>query len=513
MTRTVEIFDTTLRDGEQTPGVSLNVYEKLEIARQLAKLKVDVIEAGFPIASNGDFNAVKTIAENVKGPVIAGLARANYKDIDRAAEALKNAERPRIHTFIASSPIHMQYKLKMSPEQVLEAAVEAVKRAKSYFEDVEFSAEDATRSDVEFLCKLFSATIKAGATVINVPDTVGYTTPEEFANLIRTLRERVPEMDRVKISVHCHDDLGMAVANSLAAVASGATQVECTVNGLGERAGNAALEELVMALVTRKDIYNVGVNIDTKQIYRTSKVVSTLTGIYVQPNKAIVGANAFAHASGIHQHGVLSEKSTYEIMTPESIGLTSNRIVLGKLSGRHAFAQRLKELGYELPEEDINKAFERFKDLADKKKEITDSDIEAIVEEQVTKIPQLIELEYFQTSSGNKAIATSTVRVKIHGKSVEEAATGNGPVDATYKALERACNINCRLIDYSIKSVSAGKDAIGEVVVRIEKDGKIFTGRGLSTDIIEASARAYTDALNKTLYNNNGNKSIENEVL
>ncbi|MGB9975442.1 2-isopropylmalate synthase [Thermovenabulum sp.] len=509
MVRKVEIFDTTLRDGEQTPGVALNVYEKLEIARQLAKLKVDVIEAGFPIASNGDFNAVKTIAENVKGPVIAGLARANFKDIDRAAEALKNAESPRIHTFIASSPIHMQYKLKMSPEQVLEAAVEAVKRAKSYFEDVEFSAEDATRSDVEFLCKLFSQTIKAGATVINIPDTVGYTTPEEFANLIRTLRERVPEMDRVKISVHCHNDLGMAVANSLAAVVNGATQVECTINGLGERAGNAALEELVMALVTRKDIYKVDLNIDTRQIYRTSKVVSTLTGIHVQPNKAIVGANAFAHASGIHQHGVLSEKSTYEIMTPESIGLTSNRIVLGKLSGRHAFVQRLKELGYELSEEETNRAFERFKDLADKKKEITDSDIEAIVEEQVTKIPQLIELEYFQTSSGNQAIATSTVRVKIQGNTVEEAATGNGPVDATYKALERACNINCKLVDYSIKSVSAGKDAIGEVVVRIEKDGKIFTGRGLSTDIIEASARAYTDALNKTLYNSNGNKPAE----
>ncbi|WP_422443571.1 2-isopropylmalate synthase [Thermoanaerobacterium sp. DL9XJH110] len=502
MPRRIEIFDTTLRDGEQSPGVSLNAHEKLEIAKQLAKLRVDVIEAGFPIASNGDFNAVKTIAENVKGPVIAGLARANFKDIDRAAEALKNAERPRIHTFIASSPIHMKYKLKMSPEQVLEAAVEAVKRAKSYVEDVEFSAEDASRSEVEFLCRLFSAAIRAGATVINIPDTVGYATPGEFGNLVRTLRERVPEMDKVRVSVHCHNDLGMAVANSLAAVANGATQVECAVNGLGERAGNAALEEVVMALVTRKDIYNAELNIDTKHIYRTSRLVSTLSGIYVQPNKAVVGANAFAHESGIHQHGVLSEKSTYEIMTPESIGLASNRIVLGKLSGRHAFSQRLKELGYELPDEEINKAFERFKDLADKKKEITDSDIEAIVEDQVSKMPQLIELEYFQTSSGNQTIATATVRVKVAGRSIEEASTGDGPIDATYRALERACNINCRLVDYSIKSVSSGKDAMGEVVVKIEKDGKVYTGRGLSTDIIEASALAYTNALNKTLFNN-----------
>lgn len=504
MSGKVEIFDTTLRDGEQSPGVSLNSHEKLEIAKQLAKLQVDVIEAGFPIASNGDFNAVKTIAENVKGPVIAGLARANFKDIDRAAEAVKAAERPRIHTFIASSPIHMKHKLKMSPEQVLEAAVEAVKRAKSYVDDVEFSAEDASRSEVEFLCRLFSAAINAGATVINIPDTVGYAMPEEFGRLVRTLREKVPEMDKVKVSVHCHNDLGMAVANSLAAVENGATQIECAVNGLGERAGNAALEEVVMALATRKDIYNVALNIDTKHIYRTSKLVSTLSGIYVQPNKAIVGANAFAHESGIHQHGVLSEKSTYEIMTPESIGLSSNRLVLGKLSGRHAFSQRLKEMGYELPDEELNKAFTRFKDLADKKKEITDKDIEALVEDQVLKMPQLITLEYFQTSSGNQTISTATVKVKIGEKSVEEASTGDGPVDATYKALERACNIDCKLVDYSIKSVSGGKDAMGEVIVKIEKDARTYTGRGLSTDVIEASALAYINALNKTFINGNG---------
>lgn len=506
MPRRIMIFDTTLRDGEQSPGVSLNSHEKLEIAKQLAKLKVDVIEAGFPIASKGDFNAVKTIAENVKGPIIAGLSRANFKDVDQAAQALKNAERPRIHTFIASSPIHMKYKLRMTPEQVLESAVEAVKRAKSYVEDVEFSAEDAARSDIDFLCRLFSATIKAGATVINIPDTVGYSTPEEFGKLIRTLRERVPEMDNVIVSVHCHNDLGMAVANSLAAVENGATQIECAVNGLGERAGNAALEEVVMALYTRKDYYNVELAIDSKHIYRTSKIVSTLSGIYVQPNKAIVGANAFAHESGIHQHGVLSEKSTYEIMTPESIGVSESKLVLGKLSGRHAFSQRLKEMGYDLNADEINQAFQRFKDLADKKKNITDKDIEAIVEDQVLQVPQQIELEYYQTSSGNTTVATATVRVKISDKSVEKASIGEGPIDATYKALEKACGVDCRLVDYSIKSISSGKDAMGEVMAKIEKDGRIFTGRGLSTDIIEASALAFINAINKSLWNNgNGN--------
>ncbi|WP_296971857.1 2-isopropylmalate synthase [Tepidanaerobacter sp. EBM-38] len=509
MPRKIEIFDTTLRDGEQTPGISLNVKEKLEIARQLEKLSVDVIEAGFPIASNGDFNAVKAIAENVKGPVITGLARANFKDIDRAAEALKAAERPRIHTFIASSPIHMKYKLKMTEEQVLEAAVAAVKRAKSFVEDVEFSAEDASRSDVEFLCRLFSAAIKAGATVINIPDTVGYTTPGEFGQLIKTIMERVPEIDKVKVSVHCHDDLGMAVANSLEAVIYGATQVECAVNGLGERAGNAALEEIVMALDTRKDFYQVEHGINTKQIYRTSKMVSTITGIFIQPNKAIVGANAFAHESGIHQHGVLTEKSTYEIMTPQSIGLTTNTLVLGKHSGRHAFAERLKEMGYELSQDELNKAFERFKDLADRKKEISDLDIEAIVEDQVMKLPQHIELECFQVSTGNKAIATATVRVNVNGKVIEEASTGDGPIDAIYKALERACNMNCKLVDYSIRSVTAGKDALGEVTVRVEKDGRTFLGRGLSIDIIEASAMAYTNAMNKTMWNNGYSKPRE----
>ncbi len=509
MPRKIEIFDTTLRDGEQTPGISLNVKEKLEIARQLKKLSVDVIEAGFPIASKGDFNAVKSIAENVKGPVIAGLARANFEDIDCAAEAVKAAEKPRIHTFIASSPIHMKYKLKMTEQQVLETAVAAVKRAKSYVKDVEFSAEDASRSNVEFLCKLYTEAIKAGATVINVPDTVGYTTPQEFGNLIKTLMEKIPGVHRVKVSVHCHDDLGMAVANSLEAITCGATQIECAVNGLGERAGNASLEEVVMAIDTRKDFYNVEHNINTKHIYRTSKMVSTLTGISIQPNKAVVGANAFAHESGIHQHGVLAKKSTYEIMTPQSVGLTTNILVLGKHSGRHAFIERLKELGYELSQDELNKAFQRFKDLADKKKEISDLDIEAIVEDQVMKLPQYIELERFQVSTGNKSIATATVKVKIRDEVVQEAATGDGPIDAIYRALDRACNIECKLTDYSIRSVSGGKDALGEVTVRVEKKGRIFLGRGLSTDIIEASAMAYTNAMNKTFWNNGFNKSRE----
>lgn len=503
----IEIFDTTLRDGEQTPGISLNVKEKLEIARQLEKLSVDVIEAGFPIASKGDFNAVKTIAEHVKTPVIAALARAGFKDIDRAAEAVKAAAKPRIHTFIAASHIHMKYKLKMTEQQVLEAASAAVRRAKSYVEDVEFSAEDASRSDVEFLCRLYSEAIKAGATVINVPDTVGYTTPKEFGNLIRTLMERIPEIDKVKVSVHCHDDLGMAVANSLEAIAGGASQIECAVNGLGERAGNAALEEIVMAIDTRKDFYGVEHNINTKHIYRTSKMISTITGVFIQPNKAVVGANAFAHESGIHQHGVLAEKSTYEIMTPQSIGLTTNILVLGKHSGRHAFAERLKELGYELPQDELNKAFERFKDLADKKKEISDLDIEAIVEDQVMKLTQHIELECFQVSTGNKSIATATVRVKIKDEIVQEAAVGDGPIDAVYRALDRACNMNCKLVDYSIRSVSGGKDALGEVTVKVEKEGSTFLGRGLSTDIIEASVTAYTNAMNKTLFSNGYNKS------
>ncbi|AEV70572.1 2-isopropylmalate synthase [Acetivibrio clariflavus] len=500
MSSRIKIFDTTLRDGEQTPGVNLNIQEKLEIARQLEKLGVDVIEAGFAIASPGDFEAVKAVSENIKNATVASLARAVEKDIDRAWEAVKGAESPRIHTFIATSDIHLKYKLKMTEDEVLERAIAMVKYAKKYCSDVEFSAEDASRTRIEFLIKVIEEVIKAGATVINIPDTVGYTTPAEFGNMIRTIKEKVSNIDKVDISVHCHNDLGLAVANSLAAVMNGATQVECTINGLGERAGNAALEEIIMGIDTRKDFYKIGHKIDTRQIYRTSKLVSSLTGITVQPNKAIVGANAFAHESGIHQHGVLSEKSTYEIMKPESIGLSQNRMVLGKLSGRHAFEERLKEMGYTtLTPEAIQKAFEKFKSLADKKKVVLDKDIEALIEEKVSEVPEIYELESFQITSGNKSVATSTVSLKRNDNIITEAATGDGPVDAAFNAIERAVGMSFTLEDYSLRAVTEGKDALGEVTVRVSKDGKLFVGRGVSTDIIEAGVRAYLNAINRAI--------------
>jgi len=496
----IKFFDTTLRDGEQTPGVNLNIQEKLEIARQLAKLGVDVIEAGFAIASPGDFEAVKAVAQNIKGVTIASLSRAVEKDIDRAWEAVQNAERPRIHTFLATSDIHMKYKLKMSEDEVLERAVAAVKYAKKYCEDVEFSPEDASRTRPEFLYKVLEEVIKAGATVVNIPDTVGYAMPAEFGKLIRGIKENVAGIHKVDISVHCHNDLGLAVANTLAAMENGATQLECTINGLGERAGNAALEEIVMAIGTRKDYYGFTHNIDTRQIYRTSKLVTSLTGVNLQPNKAIVGANAFAHESGIHQHGVLSEKSTYEIMTPESIGIPKNRMVLGKLSGRHAFEERLKELGYNsLSPDEIQTAFEKFKILADKKKEVTDRDIEVLVGEKVWSVPEVFELESFQISSGNKVVATSTISLKRNGVTITEAATGDGPIDAAFNAIERAVGFDLDLEDYSLKSVTEGKDALGEVTVRVSKDGKSFIGRGISTDIIEASVKAYMNAINRII--------------
>lgn len=501
MTSQIKIFDTTLRDGEQTPGVNLNVHEKLEIAQQLAALKVDIIEAGFPIASQGDFESVKTIAQNVKGVTICGLARALEKDIDRAWEAVQYSDSPRIHTFIATSDIHMKYKLKMTPEEVIERAVAMVKYAKRYCSDVEFSAEDAGRSDPQFLYRIFTEVIKAGATVINVPDTVGYTMPLEFGRLIKNIKENVYGIEKVDLSVHCHNDLGLAVANSLAAIENGATQVECTINGLGERAGNAALEEIIMALATRKDYYNnIKFNVDTTQISRTSKLVSSLTGITCQPNKAIVGANAFAHESGIHQHGVLAEKSTYEIMTPESIGLSTNRIVLGKLSGRHAFEEKLKEMGYNLSVEEISKAFKKFKDLADKKKVVTDKDIEALVQDKTFQVPQIFELDTFQINSGNRLISTSVVAIKKGNQIIMETATGDGPIDAAYNAIERAIGVEFKLEDYNIKAITEGRDALGEVSVRISKDDKVSRGKGISTDIIEASIKAYLNAINKMIY-------------
>jgi 2-isopropylmalate synthase len=498
----VYIFDTTLRDGEQSPGVSLNVKEKLEIARQLARLGVDIIEAGFPITSPGDFEAVKTIAREVRGVTVAGLARTNFADIDKAWEAVRHADQPRIHTFIATSDIHLKHKLRLSRDQVVEAAVAGVKRAKSYTPDVEFSAEDASRSDPDFLCRVLEAAIEAGATTINVPDTVGYATPDEFAEFIKYIMNRVKGIEKVVLSVHCHDDLGMAVANSLAAILAGARQVEGAINGIGERAGNASIEEIVMALYTRRDRYGLETGINTEEIYRTSKLVSKLTGMDIQPNKAVVGKNAFAHESGIHQDGVLKERTTYEIMNPTMVGIAHSNLVLGKHSGRHAFRSRLVELGYSLSEDELNKAFARFKDLADRKKEITDQDLEAIVENEIRKVPATYELSYLHISSGTTVVPTATVGLTRGEELLEEAACGNGPVDAICKAVDKITGYSCRLVSWGINAITGGKDALGEVTLRIAENNKerLYMGRGISTDILEASARAYINAVNKMIY-------------
>jgi 2-isopropylmalate synthase len=494
------IFDTTLRDGEQSPGYSMNTKEKLEMAKQLARMGVDVMEAGFPIASEDDFEAVKTIAQHLKGgPIIAGLARAKDVDIDRAWEALKHADRPRIHTFIATSEIHIKYKLKSTEEEVLEATVASVKRAKRYTEDVEFSPEDAHRTDQDFLCKVVEAAIKAGATTINIPDTVGYGIPWEFGQRIRDLMNRVRGIDRVVMSIHCHNDLGLAVANSLEAVRAGARQVECTINGIGERAGNASLEEIVMSLRTRKDFLGYEVGIRTEEIYRTSKLLQSITGISVQPNKAIVGANAFAHEAGIHQHGVLQKPLTYEIMTPESVGVPKSRLVLGKHSGRHAFKKRLEELGVELNDDDMNKAFVRFKALCDRKKEVFDEDLLTLVEEEVMAPAETYTLEHLQFTSGTNIVPTATVRLKMHDEVYQESGWGDGPVDAAYKAIDLITKIPGKLLEYNLRAVTGGKDAIGEVTVAVEMDGQRIVGRGSSTDVIEASVRAYLHAINKVV--------------
>ncbi|MGL5804063.1 MAG: 2-isopropylmalate synthase [Xenococcaceae cyanobacterium] len=506
------IFDTTLRDGEQSPGATLNVEEKLTIARALAKLGVDVIEAGFPYASLGDFQAVQKVAEAVGvegGPTICGLARATEHDIKTAAEALKPASKPRIHTFLATSDIHLEYKLRKTRAEVLKIVPEMVAYAKSFVDDIEFSPEDAGRSDPEFLYQVLEAAIAAGATTINIPDTVGYTTPSEFGSLIRGIKENVPNIDRAIISVHGHNDLGLAVANFLEAVKNGARQLECTINGIGERAGNAALEELVMALHVRRQYFNSFLGrptdsiepltkIDTTQIYRTSRLVSNLTGMMVQPNKAIVGANAFAHESGIHQDGVLKHKLTYEIMDAESIGLTNNQIVLGKHSGRNAFRTRLKELGFEVSDDELNKAFVRFKEIADKKKEISDWDIEAIVNDEIKQPPELFRLELVQVSCGDRSRPTATVTLRNpEGEELTDAAIGTGPVDAIYKAINRVVNVPNELIEFSVQSVTAGIDAIGEVTIRLRHNDIVYSGRSANTDIIVASARAYVSALNR----------------
>jgi len=493
------IFDTTLRDGEQSPGASMTREEKMRIARQLERLRVDVIEAGFPAASNGDFEAVKAIADTIKDSIVCGLARANDHDVKRAGEALRNANAGRIHTFIATSPIHMERKLRMSPDQVMEQAVKAVKLAKSFRDDVEFSPEDAGRSEPDYLCRILEAVIAAGATTINVPDTVGYTMPEQFGALIRQLRERIPNSDKAVWSVHCHNDLGLAVANSLSAVMNGARQVECTVNGLGERAGNASLEEIVMAVRTRQDFFPCDTRIDSTQIVPASKLVSTITGFPVQPNKAIVGANAFAHESGIHQDGVIKSRETYEIMRAEDVGWSTNKLVLGKLSGRNAFKQRLKELSIELEsEEAVNAAFSKFKDLADKKSEIFDEDLQMLVgDEAVTT-----EKEHFKLVSmmaHSETGESSYAKVVMGEASAEKRAEakGDGPVDATFKAIETIVSSGAQLQLYSVNNITSGTDSQGEVTVRLKRDGRIVNGAGADTDIVVASAKAYINALNK----------------
>ena len=500
MSRIIRIFDTTLRDGEQCPGASMNREEKLTVARQLAKLRVDLIEAGFPIASEDDFDGVRLIAREVRGPVITGLARARQEDIDRAAEALREAERFRIHTFIATSDIHIRKKLKMTPEAVLEAAVAAVKHARRYTDDVEFSAEDASRTEIDYLCRIVEAAIDAGASTINIPDTVGYAIPSEFGSLIRQLRERVPNAHRAVFSVHCHNDLGLAVANSLAAVAEGAGQVECTINGIGERAGNASLEEIVMALRTRSASFGADTGIVSEEIHKTSRLVSSITGMVVQPNKAVVGANAFAHESGIHQDGLLKDKSTYEIMTPESVGLTQHKLVLGKHSGRHAFGTKLKEMGYTLSEEELNHTFTRFKRLADQKKEIFEEDIEALLSAEVYRIPETYVLKHLRVESGTDTTPTAVVELEIDGKTVRETGTGDGPVDAAFRTIKGLTGATAHLLSYEVKAITGGTDALGEVVVRMEEDGRTVVGQGADTDIIMASALAYLNALNRLTY-------------
>jgi len=494
------IFDTTMRDGEQSPGASMTREEKLRIARQLERMRVDVIEAGFPASSNGDFEAVRAVANAIRESTVAGLCRANDRDIGRGIEALKGAKSWRIHTFIATSPLHMEKKLRMAPEQVLEDAKNAVRYARNHCPDIEFSPEDASRSELDFLCRVLEAVIAEGATTINIPDTVGYAVPQQFGEFVRTLRERVPNSDRAVWSVHCHNDLGMAVANSLAAVViGGARQIECTVNGLGERAGNTSLEEVVMALKTRGDFFPVATGIDSTQIVPASRLVSQITGFVVQPNKAVVGANAFAHASGIHQDGVIKSRQTYEIMRAEDVGWTANRIVLGKLSGRTAFKQRLRELGIDLEsEEAYNKAFQRFKDLADKKSEIYDEDLQALLSDgAVTSSEEHWKLVHMNQASGMGERPQASVVLSEAGKEHTAQAQGDGPVDATFKAIESVANSGAGLLLYSVNAITTGTESQGEVTVRLERGGRIVNGLGADTDIVVASAKAYLAALNK----------------
>ncbi|NLP36720.1 MAG: 2-isopropylmalate synthase [Firmicutes bacterium] len=500
MSEKIMIFDSTLRDGEQTPGAKLNLEEKLKIAKQLAKLNVDIIECGFPVSSPGDFKAVATIAKEVKGPVIAGLARAVKGDIDACWEAIKYAERPRIHVFLASSPIHMQYKLRKDPETLLEMGVEAVKYAKSKTHDVQYSLEDATRSDMDYMCRVIEAVIDAGATVINLPDTVGYAVPEQYGEMVRTIMNRVPNIDKATVSVHCHNDLGLAVINSLAAVQNGARQIECNINGVGERAGNAALEEIVIAMLIRKDYFkDFYHDINTREIYKTSRLVSSLMGIPIPVNKAIIGKNAFTHSSGIHQDGILKNMETYEIINAELIGGKAGQIKLTARSGRHAVRHVLERLGFVLDDNDFAEFYTRFLELADKKKEVYPQDLEALMADRLAYTAPIYTLEYLQTTSGSKSIPAAVVKLKKDEEVFVRSETGAGPIDAAYNAIDNITGIEPRLEKYDLRAVTEGRDALGEVTILIEYQDKTIVGRGTSTDIVEASVRAYLNGINKLL--------------
>lgn len=511
--RKIYVFDTTLRDGEQSPGVNLNTQEKVGIGLQLEKLGVDRIEAGFPAASLGDLEGVAAVAKAVRNASIIGLSRSREQDIDTVREALRDAQDPCIHVFLATSPIHRQYKLRMDKKQVLETAEAAIRYAKKYFSKIEFSPEDAGRTELDFLCEVTEMAIRAGATVVNIPDTVGYMSPAEFGHIFATLRAQVSGIDKIQLSAHCHNDLGMATANALAAIINGADQIEGTINGIGERAGNTSLEEVAMALETRQDLYQAKTSLVLNEIYRTSRLVSRLTGMAVPGNKAIVGANAFAHESGIHQDGMLKEKTTYEIMSPETIGLKESKLVIGKHSGRHAFREKLVDLGYVLNEDQLNTAFAKFKKLADKKKNVLDEDIRAIIDEKLIQVPEVFVLDTMQVSYGNQSVPTATVRILTQdGGKLEEAAVGNGSVDAIYNAIDKATREEVELADYKIHSVSQGQDALGEVHVMLKQYGYSVLGRGVSTDILEASAKAYIDAVNRLFDKRSSHKTDRSNV-
>ena len=510
----VTIFDTTLRDGEQSPGASMNPAEKLRLARQLEKLGVDVIEAGFPASSTGDFESVELIAQKVRNLQVAALARTSKGDIEKAWAAVREASQPRIHTFIACSDIHLRHKLSMTREEVIREASEAVRYAKTFTDNVEFSTEDGTRSDRDFICKVFEAVIEAGATTVNLPDTVGYAIPEEYTQLIKYVREHTPNIHRAVLSVHCHNDLGLATANTLAGLKAGARQAEVTINGIGERAGNTSLEEVVMALYTRKDLMGLSTRINPREIHPTSRLTSMITGIVVQPNKAVVGANAFAHEAGIHQDGVLKNPMTYEIMKPETVGLATNRLVMGKHSGRHAFRQRLADLGYELNEKDLKALFTKFKELADKRKEILDEDIEVLVAEEILRVPGAYHLEYLNVVSGTVAVPTATVKLSIRGVEAQGAGFGVGPIDATFNTIAKMTGSRSQLLRFSVNSISGGMDAQGEVTVRLEENGLVALGKGADPDIITASAKAYINGLNRLEYlKNNPSLAPEERTL